>query len=194
MIFRKFPLFVKVLVATCQIILDVIRHGFIEMKHLNLLIFDECHHGCRDHPMHQLMSHYNTAKECDRPRIIGLTGMLISGSVKPDSVVSELEALENTFHATIATVKDMNEFNNVLLFSTNPNESVIKYTLPTPSPIIQKLEKYVEKLVQQISMWPVDESHQKSSKNKLKLALPNPIKHLKSLVNDFVYQMTDTGK
>lgn len=162
------------------------------MKHINLLIIDECHHGRRDHPMHQLMKNYNTTNQFDRPRVIGLTGMLISGSVKLDNVVSDLEELENSFHATIATAKDMNEFNNILLYSTNPTESVVQYTAAAPVPIMNWLEKYVNKLVEQIQAWQVDETHQRAAKNQLK-SLPNPVKHLKLLLKDFIYQMNDTG-
>lgn len=162
------------------------------MKHINLLIFDECHHGRRDHPMHQLMKRYNTTNQCDRPRVIGLTGMLVSGSVKPSTLIPDLEALENTFHATIATVNNMNEFNNVLIFSTNPNESVVQFAPITTLPIMDRLETFVDRLVSQILTWQVDETHQRVAKNQLR-SLPNPVKHLKLLLKDFVYQMKDTG-
>lgn len=39
--FEKFQVFV----STCQIILDTIRHGYLKISEINLLIFDECHHG-----------------------------------------------------------------------------------------------------------------------------------------------------
>lgn len=35
----------QVFVSTCQIILDTIRHGYLKISEINLLIFDECHHG-----------------------------------------------------------------------------------------------------------------------------------------------------
>lgn len=64
----------QVFVSTCQIILDTIRHGFLKISEINLLIFDECHHGRGDHPMHQLMSHFQYTNVADQPRVIGLTG------------------------------------------------------------------------------------------------------------------------
>lgn len=44
-----------------------------------------------------------------------LLGMLVSGAVAAHTVVKEIEALENTFHSTIRTVKTFNEFENVLV-------------------------------------------------------------------------------
>lgn len=44
-----------------------------------------------------------------------LLGMLVSGAVAAHTVVREIEALENTFHSTIRTVKTFNEFANVLV-------------------------------------------------------------------------------
>ena len=182
----------QVLVATCQIILDVIRHGYITFKHINLIIFDECHHGRRDHPMHQLMRHYFETNKCDRPRIIGLTGMLIGGSVKPQSVVPELEALENTFHSTIATVKSLRDFNNVLVYSTNPKEIIIKYVEPSVSSnLYKKLETLINKLVEKVQYWPVDETHTKVTK--VKGEMPNFVKFLRTILNDFLYQLNDMG-
>lgn len=46
----------QIIVATCQIIVDVIRSGYLKVSDINVLVFDECHNGVGDHPMHQLMS------------------------------------------------------------------------------------------------------------------------------------------
>lgn len=180
------------MVATCQIILDVIRHGYIKMKHLSLIIFDECHHGRREHPMHQLMSHYHKAPESERPRVIGLTGMLISGSVSPANVVTDLEALENTFHATIATVQNIKEYSNVLLYSTNPIEQIKLYESHTPTLFLRKIDAMIQRAIEKIDVYPVDESHQLQAKQKLKA--PNVYKTLKIVLKDFLYQMEDSGE
>lgn len=67
------------MVATCQIILDIVRHGYLEMQQINVLVFDEAHHAMKESPMHQLMHKYTQASESERPRVIGLTGMLLTG-------------------------------------------------------------------------------------------------------------------
>lgn len=66
--------------ATCQIILDIVRAGYLEMRHINVLVFDEAHHAMKESPMHQLMGQYAQASESERPRVIGLTGILLTGN------------------------------------------------------------------------------------------------------------------
>lgn len=143
--------------------------------------------------MRQLCDRIRQMPENNRPRIIGLTGMLISGNVKPESVIRELESLENSFMATIATVKTMNEFNNVLLYSTNPVESIISYNDLPLNKTLACIEMYVNQLIDSILLWPVDNTHLKANALRLKGALTSPIKHLRSLFVDFNYQMSDMG-
>lgn len=192
----------QVLVATCQIILDVIRHGFVKLHQINLLIFDECHHGRSDHPMHQLMRLYSQlppeSASMPRPRIIGLTGMLIGASVRPDGVIAELEALEATFQSTIATVRTMDDLRNVMVFSTKPAEYVIKYLTGSGDAfesVIERVRKRVGVMVATIESWPFDSMHQATSRVQLRdqFQLGSTTKWLRSLLNDFVYQMTDLG-
>lgn len=186
----------QVMVATCQIVLDVIRHGFISFSHLNLIIFDECHHGTKEHPMHQLMRLYTEFTGSTRPRIIGLTGMLISKSVKAEGVVDALTSLESTFNANIATVKTMQELNNVMVYSTNPIEHILRFQHGSgDSPdTVDRIAKIVEGMVATLERWPIDESHQKTNLYQMKGKMPSIGAYLRSLLNDFVYQMKDFGK
>lgn len=48
----------QIIVATCQIIVDVIGSGYLSISDINVLVFDECHNASGDHPMHQLMSKF----------------------------------------------------------------------------------------------------------------------------------------
>lgn len=185
----------QVLVATCQIILDVLRHGFIRMEHINLIVMDECHHGRNEHPMHQLMRLYCDASATARPRIIGLTGMLIAASVKPDNVIEELNALETVFQARIATVRTYQEMNNVLVFSTKPNESLVRYAEGSnaDAEIVQPIRAYVERLLACIEAWPVDQTHQRGVRLMGQLEPVSPKKVLQTYFKDFLYQLDDLG-
>lgn len=35
----------EILVATAQVVLDALKHAYIKMKQINVIVFDECHHG-----------------------------------------------------------------------------------------------------------------------------------------------------
>lgn len=35
----------EILVATAQVILDAVKHRYINVNQINVIIFDECHHG-----------------------------------------------------------------------------------------------------------------------------------------------------
>lgn len=185
----------QVLVATCQIVLDVIRHGFISFNHLNLIIFDECHHGCKEHPMHQLMRLYSVHSDVSRPRVIGLTGMLISKSIKAEGVIDSLTALESTFQANIATVKSMQDLRNVMVYSTNPMEHILRFNHGSgDSPdTVDRIEKLVLRMVALLERWPIDESHQKTNLYQMKGKMPAIGSYLRSLLKDFIYQMNDFG-
>lgn len=69
---------------------------------MNLLIFDECHHGVNDHSMRQLMKNFGSLVE--PPRVLGLTATLLNGNCKPHKVMQEVQTLEVTYHSKVATV------------------------------------------------------------------------------------------
>lgn len=169
----------QVLVATCQIILDIVRHGFIEMRHINVIVFDEAHHAMKDSPMHQLMHQYAQASESERPRVIGLTGMLLCGSVKPHTVIAHLEKLEATLHGTIATVESFEDHENVLTYSTNPDEKIVKYERNPPTKLDERINAIVVKIKEKVMNW------------------PNPINlsnKIKKMLDDFLYQLSELGE
>lgn len=95
--------------------MDIIRHGFLSIRDFNIIIFDECHHGRKDHPMHQLMQQFEHIPKPEQPRVIGLTGMLISASIKPEQVRNELETIETVFQSTISTIGSYDDFRNMLM-------------------------------------------------------------------------------
>ncbi|KAM3965010.1 LOW QUALITY PROTEIN: endoribonuclease Dcr-2-like [Aphomia sociella] len=137
----------QVIVMTCQIVLDMLTHGYIRIEDINLIIFDECHHAVEDHPMRMIMKHFEICPVHLQPRVLGLTATLLNANVVFSKVQSTLKELETTFHATIATV---NELGEVLKYSTNPNELVQSFrSLRLTSgaleamDILTNLQKYV---------------------------------------------------
>jgi ERCC4-related helicase len=144
-----------VIVATAQLFVDAIKHSFVSIAEINVLILDECHHARVNHPFHELMKQFQYANRDKLPRIIGLSGMLtgISSSVTSDNVEDELRALEATLLSKIVTVRHMQEYKNVLLYSTNPNERYIRYnTIQDDSDIIEDLIEKIDNIRWELSL------------------------------------------
>lgn len=79
----------------------------LDLNRVNLLIFDECHHGVKDQPMRQVMRSFETL--ANPPRVLGLTATLLNGNCKPASVMREVNNLEITYQSTIATVEELQD-------------------------------------------------------------------------------------
>ncbi|ATY67483.1 RNase3 domain [Cordyceps militaris] len=93
-----------IVVCTAQMLLDCLSHGFINMKQINLLIFDEVHHAKKEHPYAAIMKRYYPRNDDAKPRILGLTASPIdTGTLDMDASVQQLESL---LCSEIATVSD----------------------------------------------------------------------------------------
>ena len=84
----------RVMVTTPQVLLDALRHGYINLgADISLLIFDECHHTGKNHPYNAIMKEFYqilpergspiASKDCVRPMVLGLTASPIFGG-NPD--------------------------------------------------------------------------------------------------------------
>lgn len=183
----------QVVVATTQIILDVVRHGFLSITDFNLMIFDECHHANNDHPMSQLMGHFKNQPAHLLPRIIGLTGLLLK-STSPVNIEDDLNKMEATFRATIVTVSDSAEYANVLVYSTKPSEKILRYhESPSRESICGKITSLVDECTKRIGRWDLDNMQLQPTKNLESYRAANPIKKHKNFYNDFLHKMEDMG-
>lgn len=78
-----------IMVSTPQILLDALRHGFISLGDISLLVFDEAHHATSKHPYNSIMQDFyfklpprngNIDTSIGvRPMILGLTASPIYG-------------------------------------------------------------------------------------------------------------------
>lgn len=184
----------QVFVATAQLFLDAVKHHFISIEQINVIIFDECHHGRMNHPYHELMKMFKYIEPTKQPRILGLTGMLIgiSSSITVETVNDELKALESTFLSTIVTVHRLEDYKNVLIYSTNPKESFIKY-LNTPLCELQEsLIKKVGELRFELSLMNVN-SIVTINPQTLRKTRPKKLKELEILFEDFKCELKEMG-
>ncbi|CAG8442886.1 9275_t:CDS:2 [Ambispora leptoticha] len=113
-----------VLVMTAQIFLNILRHGFISINRVNLLIFDECHHAAKKHPYNLIMREFfDRCPEKDRPKIFGMT----ASPVKTRSGINAASNLENNLHSKVFTASNTDELRR---FVNRPQEVSIQYERP----------------------------------------------------------------
>ncbi|KAG0261648.1 Anaphase-promoting complex subunit 1 [Mortierella polycephala] len=112
---------VDVVVLTAQILLNVLRHGKVNMDRINLLVFDECHHTGKNHPFCCIMREFYHTSNSQRPKVFGMTASPSSdvGS-KFSNSARELEELLDckVFTADQDQIKE---------FVERPKEIVIQY-------------------------------------------------------------------
>lgn len=74
----------RVVVSTPQVLLDALRHGYLNMgRDIGLLVFDEAHHSTDGHPYNVIMREFydsceprtasNSTANNTRPSVLGLT-------------------------------------------------------------------------------------------------------------------------
>ncbi|KAF9913598.1 Dicer-like protein 1 [Lobosporangium transversale] len=134
-----------IVVLTAQILLDLLRHGFIKMRKIHLLIFDECHHARENHPFALIMrEHYHQVPMQDRPKIFGMTASP-SPSVGTKLYHSAKE-LEELLASKIFTIDQV----QVQAYVERPSEFIVQYNSP---PAYQNTKLTVE-LRERCSMVP----------------------------------------
>lgn len=182
----------QIIVCTCQILLDVLKHGYLAMSHINLLVFDECHHGVGDHPMHGIMEQYLRARKEDRPRVIGLSGMLLYKELKmKEQVAQELERLENTFDSTIATVGSYDAYTEVCRFSTDPKEGLLSFHVVQSSDVMRNLQGQINDFINKVALF--DLPKLLNQNKSLMRDMPKPKKMITKYFKELNYQFEDLG-
>lgn len=72
-----------VLVMTAQIFLDNLRHAYIKMNDVSLIVFDEAHHARKNQPYNCIMKEFYFQTPClQRPKILGLTASPVHAGCK----------------------------------------------------------------------------------------------------------------
>ncbi|KAI8093080.1 dicer-2 protein [Halteromyces radiatus] len=111
-----------VCVMTAQIFLDTLRHGYVHMDKVNLLIFDECHHGTKKHPYNVIMREfYDTCPENERPRIFGMTASPMNSE---SGVQYSATQLEKNLCSRIYTATNLD---TLATFLNPPKEVQVEY-------------------------------------------------------------------
>ncbi|KAI8991530.1 dicer-2 protein [Mycotypha africana] len=110
-----------VCVMTAQIFLDTLRHGFISLERVHLLIFDECHHATKKHPFNLIMREfYDRCPIENRPKIFGMTASPMHARSSVKYSVSQLESNLNACVYTATNLETLNEL-------AKPREMTVDY-------------------------------------------------------------------
>ncbi|KAJ7126945.1 hypothetical protein C8R44DRAFT_979675 [Mycena epipterygia] len=131
----------RIMVTTPQVLLDALRHGYINMgRDIGLLIFDEAHHAVDKHPYNRIMVEFylpcsprtldladfpSSKSEDVRPMVLGLTASPIFGG----NVVSAFRTIEKNLDSVIRAPRRQRE--ELALFVHRP---VFKHVLYRPDP------------------------------------------------------------
>ncbi|XP_030375295.1 endoribonuclease Dicer isoform X2 [Scaptodrosophila lebanonensis] len=184
----------QVLVGTAQVMLDLVLQKRLGLGSISIVIFDECHHGTGQHPYHEFMRLFQCANPNDElPRVVGLTGVLIKGN-EIKNVAKKLKELETTYRGNIITVSDMHEIENVMLHSTKPVELVASYPLDTYSfDVINKIKARIDQFYKTLEVLDIGTQPVRMSKGLQKVREPNKKTYVKTILNDFLYQLNDFG-
>lgn len=113
----------KVIVCTPAILYQCLSRGYISMRQINILIFDEAHHAKKLHYYAQIIKDYFLAEPdfLQRPRIFGMTASPIDA--KTGDIHQAVFDLETLLQCRIATTTDMSLAKSV----HKPQESVWQY-------------------------------------------------------------------
>ncbi|XP_020265696.1 endoribonuclease Dicer homolog 4-like isoform X2 [Asparagus officinalis] len=119
---------IEVLVMTPQILLHNLRHCFIRMELIALLIFDECHHAQaqKRHPYAQIMKEFYKMDALRSPRIFGMTASPIigKGGSTQTNYTKCINSLENLLDAKMCSIDDNLELES---FVASPEIKVYFY-------------------------------------------------------------------
>ncbi|KAH8413794.1 hypothetical protein KR222_008371, partial [Zaprionus bogoriensis] len=181
----------QVMVGTAQVFLDLFQQNHMQIRSVSIIIFDECHHGTGHHPYHEIMRLFQIMTQL--PRVVGLTGVLIKGN-EIKQVGKKLKDLETTYRGNIITVSDQKEMDNVMLHSTKPREFLITYKPNTLQfDVINKIQYIIANFMQKMELIEIGQQPVRMSKGLKMQREPNKKSAIKTMLNDFVFQLNVYG-
>ena len=74
----------RVIVSTPHVLLDALRHGFIDLgRDISLLVFDEAHHAMNSHPYNMIMMEFYAHCKARNPLELSLKALEPEENVRP---------------------------------------------------------------------------------------------------------------
>ncbi|PSS04962.1 Endoribonuclease [Actinidia chinensis var. chinensis] len=122
----------EVLVMTPKILLNALRHNFLRLDMIKVLIFDECHNARGRHPYACIMMEFYHRqlpyKNSQLPRIFGMTASPVKakGSSSASTYWKQIMELENLMNSKVYTVVSESVLTKYIPFST-PKLKIYKH-------------------------------------------------------------------
>ena len=101
----------EVFVVTGEILRNLLSRAVIQVRDINLLIFDEAHHATKDDIYKQIMDKYHIERREGgvETKILGLTASLLNEKNMFSNLSEKLQTLTTTYNSRIVTTRDFVE-------------------------------------------------------------------------------------
>ncbi|GJW75818.1 endoribonuclease Dicer homolog 2 [Tanacetum coccineum] len=134
----------QLMVMTPAILKDALKHSFLSLSTIKLLIFDECHNARGKHDYVQIMTEYDHQKRAGAsqlPRILGMTASPVKakGSSSNKEYWKQIKALESVMHSKVYTCTSESVLAKYISFST-PKYRYYKDT-EVPRPALEMIKR-----------------------------------------------------
>ncbi|KAH0777655.1 hypothetical protein KY290_009066 [Solanum tuberosum] len=140
----------EVLVMTPAILLAALRHSFLQIDMIKVIIFDECHNARGKHPYASIMvefyHHQLTHESAQLPRIFGMTASPIKskGASTAHSYWQKIRDLENLMNSKVYTCSSESVLAEYIPFS-NPKLKIYEH-VDIPCTLFNTLAQDLERL------------------------------------------------
>jgi len=100
---RRFALSGSIVFMTPQVFLDSLRHAFLTLEEVDLLVFDECHNTRSNSPYNMIMHEFYFRGKMDGLRLPRILGLTASPSTQLSSFEQQLDQLESDLDSVVFT-------------------------------------------------------------------------------------------
>ncbi|CAA0821254.1 Endoribonuclease Dicer homolog 2 [Striga hermonthica] len=184
----------EVLVMTPQILLNALRHRFLRLDQIKVLIFDECHNARGKHSYACIMTEFYhrelASNSSQLPRVFGMTASPIKAKASSSEAEywKQIKELENLMQSKVFTCDSELVLSQYVPFSTTKVKAYDHMEIPHMT--VKRLEDRLQKMIV---------THQNSLQNSLDEAsisesvAKSAKKRLNKLFSTFMFCLTELG-